>query len=267
MYFGFENISIAFDNKTILEDINIEFPREKASCIIGANGCGKSSLLKTITKTVKPKTGRVIYNDKPLKSYSVKDIAKKIGFLPQVRNSPPDIDVRTLVSYGRYPYKKLGQGLSRKDRKVIDKSLEKTGIKHLQSRNLGNLSGGERQRAWIAMILCQEPEIMILDEPITYLDIGYQIEVMELIKDLVEEEKITVIMVLHDINLAARYSDMIFSIKNKTIEESGSAKEVLNREEILKIYNIDSRIIIDEKYDKPIIIPEKRKDDKIEENI
>ena len=147
MYFGFQNMTIGFHGKTVLEDVTLDIPRGKVITIIGQNGCGKSSLLKTISKAVTPRMGEVIYNDKPLKSYPPKQIAQHIAYLAQVHVSPPDIDVRTLVSYGRYPYLKLGHPLTAEDGRIIDETLRLTGLTALQHRTLRTLSGGERQRA------------------------------------------------------------------------------------------------------------------------
>lgn len=211
MYFGFRNMTIDFHGKTVLAGVTLDIPRGKVVTIIGQNGCGKSSLLKTVSKAVTPRMGEVIYNDKPLKSYPPKQIAQHIAYLAQVHVSPPDIDVRTLVSYGRYPYLKLGRHLTAEDGRIIDETLRLTGLTALQHRTLRTLSGGERQRAWIAMTVCQQPEILILDEPTTYLDISYQMEVLELVRRLNREMGMTIVMVLHDLNMAARYSDMITS--------------------------------------------------------
>ena len=164
MYFGFKNITIKYGDNEVLKDVTIDFPKGKTSTIIGANGCGKSSLLKIVSRAVKPTTGEVIFCGKPLKSYNTKDLAKKIAYLPQIHTSPEDIDVKTLVSYGRFPYKKWGRGLTQEDIKIIDETIALTGLKSIEDRMLNNLSGGERQRAWIAMTICQQPEIIILDE-------------------------------------------------------------------------------------------------------
>lgn len=257
MYFGFENITIKYGKKEIIKNVSIEFPKGKTTTIIGANGCGKSSLLKTISKAVKAETGQVVFCGKPLNNYRTKFLAKKIGYLPQIHTSPMDIDVRTLVSYGRYPYKKFAKGLSLEDQKIIDETIDLTGLKAIEDRLLNNLSGGERQRAWIAMTICQQPEILILDEPITYLDVGYQLEIMELIKELGEKLKITIVMVLHDINLASRYSQYIFSIKDKRIYDSGSPRGMITQNHMKAVYNIGSQIHDDLINLCPFMIPEK----------
>ena len=162
MYFGFRDVSIAYGKRTILEKVNLSFEKGKVSTIIGPNGCGKSSLLKTVSRVVKPVSGQVILADRPIKSYSPKELAKKIAYLPQIHNSPKDIDIRTLVSYGRYPYKRFGAGLTAEDRRIVDETLELAGLAGMGNRLLNHLSGGEKQRAWIAMTICQQPEILLL---------------------------------------------------------------------------------------------------------
>ena len=257
MYFGFHNVSIAYGKKLILDNVSMEFEKGKITTIIGPNGCGKSSLLKTIPRTVTPMSGTAIFEDKPIKKYSPKELAKKIAYLPQIHSSPDDIDIRTLVSYGRYPYKKFGSGLTEEDNRIIDETLELTGLSHLSTRLMNNLSGGEKQRAWIAMTICQQPEILLLDEPITYLDVGYQVEVLELVRELCDRLHITIVMVLHDMNFTARYSDRIYVLKDRHVHTYGDPKQVIEAENLKQVFHIGSQLYHDEKNDCPIIIAEK----------
>ena len=257
MYFGFNNISIAYGKRTILEDVSMEFEKGKITTIIGPNGCGKSSLLKTVPRTVTPVKGSVLFEGKDLRSYAPKELAKKIAYLPQLHTSPADIDIRTLVSYGRYPYKRFGSGLTAEDRDIIDETLELTGLAHMGNRLLNNLSGGEKQRAWIAMTICQKPEILLLDEPITYLDIGYQIEVLELVRELCERLHITIVMVLHDMNFTARYSHRIYVLKDGHVFDYGKPDSIISHNTMKDVFHIDSQIIHDGKNDCPFMIPEK----------
>lgn len=259
MYFGFKNISISYGEKEILKDVSLEFTKGKTTTLLGANGSGKTSLLKTVSKAVKATQGSAYFEGKPLNYYKPKELARSIAYLSQIHYSPPDIDVKTLVSYGRYPYKKFGKAMTKEDTEIIEKSIEMTGLKSLQNRTLATLSGGERQRAWIAMTICQQPEILILDEPITHLDIGYQLEVLELIKFLGEEMKITIVMVLHDINLAARYSHFIYALKDKRVFLKGTPKAVINQSNMMHIFDVDSQILEDTRNKSPLFIPEKHK--------
>jgi iron complex transport system ATP-binding protein len=255
MYFGFKDISIKYGKKQVISNVNIDFPKGKIITLIGKNGCGKSSLLKTISHAVTPCNGCVIFEDKPICKYKSKEIAKKIAYLPQVHFSPPDIDVRTLVSYGRYPHGKFGKGLTMEDKKIIDETLAFTGLTDLQFQTLSTLSGGERQRAWIAMAICQRTEILILDEPTTYLDISYQVEVLEIVQKLNRQFGTTIIMVLHDLNLAARYSDKLYVIKNCGIHSEGCPKEIITSENLYEVFEINAEIFEDKINDCPYFIP------------
>ncbi len=255
MYFGFKNISIRYGKRQIVTDINMDFPKGEIICLIGKNGCGKSSLLKSVFGAVTPVSGQVIYKDRPIGTYDSRELAKKIGYLPQSHFSPPDIDVRTLVSYGRYPYHRFGRGMSAEDRVITDRALEFTGLTELSDQQVSKLSGGERQRAWLAMAVCQQPEILILDEPTTYLDISYQIEVLDLIERLNREHGTTIVMVLHDINLAARYSHRLYAVRSGGIMACGSPEEIVTREKIYKVFDIETEIFRDEINDSPFFIP------------
>lgn len=257
MYFGFQDVSITYGKRTILENITMDFEKGKITTIIGPNGCGKSSLLKTISRTVTPSDGCAVFEDKPIKSYPPRELARRIAYLPQIHMSPKDIDIRTLVSYGRYPYKRFGGGMTEEDRRIIDETLEMTGLANMGGRLLNNLSGGEKQRAWIAMTICQQPQILLLDEPITYLDIGYQVEVLELIRELGEKLKITIVMVLHDMNFTARYSNRIYVLKDRHVYDHGRPDAVIEHGNMEEVFHIDSQIIRDERNDCPFIIPEK----------
>ena len=264
MYFGFDNVSIAYGKRQILENITMDFEKGKITTIIGPNGCGKSSLLKTISRVVTPTAGTPVYQDKPIREYSPKELAKKIAYLPQIHMSPKDINIKTLVSYGRFPYKRFGSGITMEDRKIIDETLELTGLAHMGERMLNNLSGGEKQRAWIAMTICQQPEILLLDEPITYLDIGYQVEVLELIKELGERLKITIVMVLHDMNFTARYSNRIYMLKDHHVYDYGKPDIIIEHDRMEHVFSIDSQIVHDDKNDCPFLIPERlRKTQKV----
>ncbi len=255
MYFGFKNIKITFDKKTVVEDITMDFKKGDIVTIIGQNGCGKSSLLRTLSNAVKPTSGSCIYLDKPLKEYKKREIAKKVAILPQIHDAPQDIDLRTLVSYGRFPYTSFSNALTEEDWKVVDRTMEATGITHLAKQKVSTLSGGERQRGWIAMTLCQEPEILVLDEPTTYLDINHQVEVLELISKLNKTLGITIIMVIHDINLALRYSDYIYTIKDGLVYREGKPFEVITKEFLRDVFSLDVTMYEDKVNNCPYFIP------------
>ena len=242
MYFGFEHITVAYGKHTVLQDITLEVPRGRMVALIGRNGCGKSSLLRTVSGAVKPRTGQVILEGHPLAKLAPRERARRIAYLGQAPFLPADIDVETLVSYGRYPYIRRGCGMTASDCEAVDRALLRTELMPLRNRLLTSLSGGELQRARIAMNLAQEPSVLILDEPTTHLDIGYQLEILELLRDLNRSLGLTVLMVLHDINLAARYADLIFGILNGRIAVSGTPDEVITAAGIRTLFAIDAEI-------------------------
>lgn len=255
MYFGFDDVSIRYGRNTVLEHVTMDIPRGKVVTVIGKNGCGKSSLLKTVYRAVKPCSGQVVFEGKPLCEYGSRQISRRIAYLPQVHFSPPDINVRTLVSYGRYPHMRFGKGLSEQDRQIIDSTLEFTGLSDMAERSVCTLSGGERQRAWLAMSICQQPEILILDEPTTYLDISYQVEVLEVIRRLNEKRGTTILMVLHDINLAARFSDFMYALKGGGIHASGEPSHMVSARILSDVFEINARILDDTDNGCPFFIP------------
>lgn len=257
MYFGFKDISVSYGKKPVLTGLTLEVPKGKIVTLIGKNGCGKSTLLKVVPRAVTPKSGAAFYMDKALGAYPPKQTAQKIAYLSQIHTSPPDISIRTLVSYGRYPYSVFGRGLSREDGEIIERALALTGLLELQDRIVGTLSGGERQRAWIAMAVAQEPEVLILDEPTTYLDVSYQVEVLELIRRLNRDCGMTILMVLHDLNFAARYSDLLCAIKNGTIHRFGTPKEIITEENLKEIFDIKASVSEDREHACPYFIPDK----------
>ena len=265
MDFGYKDASIGFGKKILFDDLTLDFPKGKITTIIGQNGCGKSSLFRIYSRAVNPLKGEMIYQDKKIKEFSRKELAKKIAYLPQVHYSPDDINVKTLVSYGRYPYLKFGHGLTIHDKEIIDDSIARAGLKEIENQKVQTLSGGERQRAWIAMTIAQEPEILMLDEPITYLDVSYQMEVLELIKELNKTKNITIVMVLHDLNLAAKFSDWLMVLHDKKLYKEGPSKEVLTEKMLSDVFNIKSVVEFDQN-DSPFFIPIKTNRKDIKEN-
>ncbi len=257
MYFGFNDIYLNYGKKEVLKGLTLDIPRGKIVSLIGQNGCGKSTLLKTVSKAVTPRRGEIIYLDQKISSYQPKRLAQKIAYLAQVHESPPDIDVRTLVSYGRFPYSHFGRGMTSDDGEIIDRAISLTGLTHLRERILSTLSGGERQRAWIAMTIAQQPEILILDEPTTYLDVSYQVEVLELIHRLNRKLGITIVMVLHDINLAARYSDRLAAIRNGVLFAEGAPEEIVTEQTLRDIFEIEATVYKDPIHGCPYFIPER----------
>ena len=255
MFFGFESISVSYGKKQVLRDLTLEVPRGKIVALIGPNGCGKSSLLKTVSRAVIPSAGRVMLEGRPLEDYKPRQRAQRIAYLPQECPIPDDMDVETLVSYGRYPHRTVGRGMTAADRAVIERVLHETGLRALRNASLNTLSGGELQRARIAMNLAQEPMVLILDEPTTHLDIGYQLEILELLRRLNRTMGLTVLMVLHDIDLAARFADRICAIHGGTVGACGTPDEVITAQNMRKLFGIHAEILRDERNHCPYLRP------------
>lgn len=252
-----KDIVVSYGEKNALNKANIKVNTGEIVTIIGPNGSGKSTLVKAISRCIKLQSGSVELNGKDISTMYSKEIAKKMAILPQVKTASSDITVETLVSYGRYPHLKFGKRLSRKDKDIIQWAMENTGLVELKDRDVVTLSGGERQRAWVAMALAQKPDILILDEPTTYLDISYQMEVLELVKELNNSLGITVIMVLHDLNQAARYSDRIYVLRKGEVYKEGSPKSIIDSQMLKDIFRIDAEIYEDKVNNCPYFIPNK----------
>lgn len=252
-----KGLNIAYGENLVIKNLDFRVRKGETTTIIGPNGSGKSTLIKAISRCIKLKSGQILLNGKNIYNYPNKVVAKEIAILPQIKNATDDITVEGLVSYGRYPHLSFGKRLDRNDRDVIKWAIKKTGLEEFKDRYVESLSGGERQRTWIAMALAQEPNILILDEPTTYLDISYQMEVLELIKDLNESLGITVVMVLHDLNQAARYSDTIYVLNQGEISKEGSPIEVINSKLLKDIFRIEAHIYRDEINECPYFIAHK----------
>lgn len=252
-----ENLYVKYYEKEILKDISFQINTGEIVTVIGPNGSGKSTLIKAVGRCLKPSKGNILLNENNICKINTKEIAKKLAVLPQIKNVSSDIVVEELVSYGRYPHINFGKRMSNKDNEIVTWALEKTGLINLRGRIVSTLSGGERQRVWIAMSLAQKPEVLILDEPTTYLDISYQLEVLELIKDLNKSLGITVIMVLHDLNQASRYSDKIMVMNKGRLCEYGTPDKIMNKILLKDTFHIDSDIYEDEINDCLYFIPKR----------
>ena len=234
----------AYEDRMIIEEMNLKIPKGDITIIIGANGCGKSTLLKVISRILPAKRGEVRIDGMDIRKEKAEHIAKKVAVLPQTPTCPDAITVRELVSYGRFPYRKVIRGMSRHDIEQVDWALEKTGLTEISGRLVTELSGGQRQRAWIAMTLAQETEMILLDEPTTYLDMAYQLDVLQLLERMNREKQLTIVMVLHDLNEACRFADHIIGLKNGKGVCEGRPADVITRENIREIYGIDAKLVM-----------------------
>ncbi len=248
-------LSAAYGRQTILKELSFSIEKGTVNTIIGPNGCGKSTLFKLIGKNMKKSKGDIFLQAKNIEDYAVKEYAKKVSLLPQGPSAPEDYTVRDLIQYGRQPHLNWRGKYTKRDYEIVDWAIKQTKLSAFEDRYLATLSGGERQRAWISMALAQQTELILLDEPTTYLDIAHQFELLELIKQLNQEMGITFLMVLHDLNQAARYSDQIIILSEGSLFRKGNPSEVINQETLEKVFNMKVEIQMDLSNNCPYIIP------------
>jgi len=235
-----EHLAVRYDGHQVMEDVSIGFEPGLVHSILGPNGCGKSTLLKALSRQLHGESGIVYLDGKDVKAWGLKPFARQLAMLAQSQERLTDISVYDLVSYGRFPHKGLLQRLDEGDRQVVDWALELTGMTGFASRSVQELSGGERQRARIAMAVAQQPKVLLLDEPTTYLDICHQLEIMELVVHLNRVEHMTVIMVLHELNHAAAFSDVITVMKEGAIYTQGQPDEVICSKMLREVFQVDA---------------------------
>ncbi|WP_333309977.1 ABC transporter ATP-binding protein [Microcoleus sp. N9_A2] len=252
-------LSLAYDGVPIIRDLNLAIPTGQISALVGANGCGKSTLLRGLARLLKPYHGTVYLDSTSIFKLSTKEVAQQLGILPQGPVAPEGLTVRDLVAQGRYPYQNWLQQWSAKDETIVQQALLITDLLELADRALDTLSGGQRQRAWIAMALAQDTDILLLDEPTTFLDLAHQIEVLDLLYELNQSQGRTIVMVLHDLNQACRYADYLVAVKDGQIFAAGEPKMVMTEEMILSVFELECRIIPDPILGTPMCVPIGRK--------
>ncbi len=250
-----ENIDVSYSRRLIVENLHLEIPTGKITVLIGANGSGKSTILKTMCRILSPDRGRVMLDGVSVHTMNTKDLARRLAILPQNPESPEGLTVGELVGYGRAPYKSGYGRLNKEDKEKINWALEVTQMTEFAERPLEHLSGGQRQRAWIAMCIAQDTEIVFLDEPTTFLDVAYQLEVLMLLRELNEKYGKTIIMVIHDLNQASRFADHVVAIKNGKIVCTGSPEKVLTAETCKEVFGVCVDIIMCGRTNKPLCIP------------
>ncbi|MDR3262758.1 MAG: ABC transporter ATP-binding protein [Clostridiales bacterium] len=239
-----ENITFGYDKKKlVLDGVSCAFKKGRVTSIIGPNGCGKSTLLGLCSRLYKPFTGAVLLDGRNVAEYGGKEFAKKAASVYQLNEISGDITVRALVSYGRTPHKKMFELLNDDDEKIVGYAIEKTGLKDFETRRAAELSGGERQRVFLAMALAQEPQILFLDEPTSFLDIYYQLEIMEIVRAVNREKGVTVVMVLHDINQAVKYGDDVLVMKDGRIKAAGEAEKTVTPALIKDVFGVDAELV------------------------
>ena len=249
------DLTLTYGQRRVVDGLNISLPEGRVTMIVGANACGKSTLLRGLSRLLKPAAGVVALDGKDIHTCPARELARTLGLLPQHPTAPDGITVRDLVGRGRYPHRGFFRSWSAKDDAAVQRALEATGTLELAGRDVDELSGGQRQRVWIAMALAQETDVLLLDEPTTFLDLAHQVEVLDLVTDLNRARGTTVAIVLHDLNLAARYADHIIAMKDGAVAAMGSPAEVVTEDLVRDVFRLESRVVPDPVSGTPLIIP------------
>nr|WP_092068513.1 ABC transporter ATP-binding protein [Dendrosporobacter quercicolus]NSL47123.1 ABC transporter ATP-binding protein [Dendrosporobacter quercicolus DSM 1736]SDL77099.1 iron complex transport system ATP-binding protein [Dendrosporobacter quercicolus] len=249
-----ENLAVAYDENLVVDDLDMQIPQGQITAIIGPNGCGKSTVLKAAGRILKPKGGMVYLNGDDIRRLTTKEVAQKMAILPQSPQAPAGLTVGELVAYGRFPHQQGFGNLKPEDKKIILWALAVTRLVEFETTAVDNLSGGQRQRVWIAMALAQQTDLILLDEPTTYLDLAYQLEVLELLYRLNREQSCTIVMVLHDLNLAARFADYMIALRCGDIIKHGTPEEVMTTEVLRETFHIDAEIVKDPRTGRPTCV-------------
>lgn len=255
-----EKLTLGYGAAPVLDNLSLDIPRGQITVLAGPNGCGKSTLLRAIRRLHKAVSGRVLLDDLDIAALSGKTLARQIGLLAQSPSAPEDMTAEELVRLGRYPHQSMMQPWSADDAAALDRAMAGTGVSHLRKRRLGSLSGGQLQRVWIAMVLAQESEVICFDEPINHLDMSHQIECLDLVRHLNREEGRTIVLVLHDLNLAARYADKLVFVHDGAVAAQGSPEELMTDSLIRQVFGVEAMIITDPVHARPLCIPIRQAD-------
>ncbi|GAB3728814.1 ABC transporter ATP-binding protein [Amycolatopsis oliviviridis] len=248
-------LTLAYDGRTVAEDLGVVIPDRSFTVIVGPNACGKTTLLRALARMLKPRQGSVFLDGQVISSFPAKEVARRLGLLPQSSIAPDGITVADLVARGRYPHQRLLRQWSREDATVVTESMRATGVDDLAERLVDELSGGQRQRVWMAMALAQETDLLLLDEPTTYLDIAHQMDILDLCAELHQEQGRTLVAVLHDLNHAARYATHMIAMRGGEVLATGTPEEVVTADNVEKIFELPCRVMPCPETGTPLVIP------------
>ncbi|APE44563.1 iron dicitrate ABC transporter ATP-binding protein [Sulfitobacter alexandrii] len=248
-------LDAGYGERRILSDLSLTVPAGAITAIVGANACGKSTLLRSLARLLRPSSGQVILDGRSVWQIPGRELARKLGLLPQSPIAPDGLTVADLVGHGRYPHQRMFSRWRQEDDRAVADALDATSTANLADRDIDTLSGGQRQRVWIAMALAQETDVLLLDEPTTFLDIAHQVEVLDLLVDLNRRRGTTIAMVLHDLNLAARYADHLVALRNGRVHVAGKPERVLTEAMVAEVFGIRSRVMEDPTSGRPMMLP------------
>lgn len=250
-----EGVRLGYGDRTVVDGLDLDVVTGSVTAVIGPNGCGKSTLLRALGRLLKPSAGQVVLDGRRIDSIPTREVARTLGLLPQAPTAPEGLTVGDLVARGRHPHQAWYRQWSSDDEEAVAQALEWTGIADLAERPVDELSGGQRQRAWISMALAQGTDLLLLDEPTTFLDLAHQVDVLELVRRLHSEAGRTVVMVLHDLNLAARYADRLVAMRDGRIVAAGEPAEVITEKLLLEVFGLAARVIEDPVAGSPLVVP------------
>jgi len=252
------NLCLRYDARTVSEDLSLVVPDQSLTMIIGPNACGKSTLLRALARMLKPASGEVHLDGKLISSYGTKEVARRLGLLPQTSIAPSGITVADLVARGRYPHQGFLRQWSTDDEVAVQQAMERTHVQDLAKRPVDELSGGQRQRVWLAMALAQDTPVLLLDEPTTFLDIAHQIDILDLCAELHENGGRTLVVVLHELNLAARYATHLVVMRDGGIRAQGAPRDIVTSELVEETFDLRCRVLPDPDSGSPMVIPATR---------
>ncbi|GIG37689.1 ABC transporter ATP-binding protein [Cellulomonas pakistanensis] len=248
-------LTLGYRDRTVVDGLDLAVPPGRITAVVGANACGKSTLLRSMSRLLAPRGGQVLLDGRQVHRTPAKELARTLGLLPQSPLAPEGITVADLVGRGRHPHQRVLSRWSREDDRAVAAALEATGTVELAERPVDELSGGQRQRVWIAMVLAQETDLLLLDEPTTFLDVSHQVEVLDLLTDLNRDRGTTIVMVLHDLNLAARYADHLVAMAGGKVLAAGDPSDVLTPGTVRAVFGLESRVITDPLSGRPLMLP------------